>query len=81
MVSHLLYFLGIDVKNLVEHAERTTGHALMLDSILSPTQRAIAEQDPRNNRNTSPAMPGGDPNHLGYRRGAWSPFGVGCQGR
>ncbi|XP_069960730.1 general transcription factor 3C polypeptide 4 isoform X2 [Cherax quadricarinatus] len=72
---------GIDVKNLVIHVERTSGHALMLDNILSSTQRIRAEQDPRNMRNTSPAMPGGDTNHLGYRRGEWSPCGVGLQGR
>ncbi|XP_069194939.1 general transcription factor 3C polypeptide 4-like [Procambarus clarkii] len=73
--------IGIDVKRLVEHVERTTGHAVMLDSVLSTPQRIVAEHDPRNVRNISPAMPGGDINHMGYRRGAWSPYGVGEQGR
>ncbi|KAG7153500.1 General transcription factor 3C polypeptide 4-like [Homarus americanus] len=57
------------------------GHKLMLDGPLSSSRRSLSERDPRNVRNTSPAMPGGDTNHLGYRRGAWSPFGVGKEGR
>ncbi|XP_042209558.1 general transcription factor 3C polypeptide 4-like [Homarus americanus] len=72
---------GIDIKNLVEDVDIPMGHKLMLDGPLSSSRRSLSERDPRNVRNTSPAMPGGDTNHLGYRRGAWSPFGVGKEGR
>lgn len=61
-----IIFLGLDLADLVQHSDVMTGHKLMLDCVISPLQRTTIEQDPRNIRNISPAMPGGDPNHLGY---------------
>ena len=52
----------------------------MLDSNLSATKRVLSEQDPRN-RNFSVALPGGEPNHCGFRKCIWSPRYVGQSGR
>lgn len=66
---------------MVEQVEHSASHAIMLDGVLSAGQRTHSEQSPLNNRNLSPAIPGGIANHLGYHRGAWSPYGVGVQRR
>ncbi|XP_037794872.1 general transcription factor 3C polypeptide 4-like [Penaeus monodon] len=72
---------GITVRPMVEQVEHSASHAIMLDGVLSAGQRTHSEQSPLNNRNLSPAIPGGIANHLGYHRGAWSPYGVGVQRR
>ncbi|XP_066982847.1 general transcription factor 3C polypeptide 4 isoform X3 [Macrobrachium rosenbergii] len=64
-----------------DHVDRSAAHSLMLDGYITAGERAWNELDPRMIRNTSPAMPGGDPSHRGYWKGSWSPYGVGVNGR
>ncbi|XP_068214413.1 general transcription factor 3C polypeptide 4-like [Palaemon carinicauda] len=71
----------IIVKHILEDMDRKTAHSLMLDGYITPGERAWNELDPRMIRNTSPAMPGGDPSHRGYWKGSWSPYGIGVNGR
>ncbi|CAL4166372.1 unnamed protein product, partial [Meganyctiphanes norvegica] len=72
---------GIDVVTLLDHAERGDAHNLILDEVLSSVQRAKVELDPKHSKNISVNLPGGDPNHVGYRRSAWSPRGIGKKER
>ncbi|XP_066982850.1 uncharacterized protein [Macrobrachium rosenbergii] len=71
----------IIMKHILDHVDRSAAHSLMLDGYITAGERAWNELDPRMIRNTSPAMPGGDPSHRGYWKGSWSPYGVGVNGR
>ena len=54
------------------HSENNyKAHDYMLNSSLSSCRRVMSEQDPKN-RNISLALPGGEPNHSGYKKCLWS---------
>lgn len=71
----------MDLKDVLQTVDHITGHALMMDAMLSANQRAMVEQDPRNTRSSASCMPSGEATHRGYQQGVWSPQGIGQHGR
>ncbi|KAK3892879.1 hypothetical protein Pcinc_003280 [Petrolisthes cinctipes] len=71
---------GIEMSEVLTSLEQSGNQSVMLDSVVSSAQRARVEQDPRNPCTTLSGMPGGEPIHRGYSKGAWSPPGVGENG-
>ncbi|KAK4327722.1 hypothetical protein Pmani_001826 [Petrolisthes manimaculis] len=71
---------GIEMSEVLTSLEVSGNQRVMLDSVVSSAQRARVEQDPRNPCTTLSGMPGGEPIHRGYSKGAWSPPGVGENG-
>ncbi|XP_045121573.1 general transcription factor 3C polypeptide 4-like [Portunus trituberculatus] len=71
----------IDLTTVLQTVDHVTGHAMMMDAMLSANQRAEVEQDPRYSRSSVSCMPSGEATHRGYQQGVWSPQGIGQHGR
>ncbi|KAG0710930.1 General transcription factor 3C polypeptide 4 [Chionoecetes opilio] len=72
---------GMELSSVLQTVDNITGHAMMMDAVLSVYQRATVEQDPRNTRSSAACVSSGETTHRGYQQGIWSPQGLGKHGR